>query len=179
MIFMLAPAPNMTFASLPSGSTYVSDQDGLVRITNASIADQLALQLAGCLALNPVVANGFLGKLIGANFNVTTDQQIPIAGTGNARFRITKITAENTSLNGMSTAAGGIYTAASKGGTAIVASGQVYIGLSTADTALDLTLAVPTKILEPAIANSLYLSLTTAQGAAATADLYIFGDVYS
>jgi hypothetical protein len=179
MIFMLAPAPTMTFASLPSGSTYVSDQDGLVRIANDSIADQLALQLAGCVTLNPVVANGFIGKLPAANFNVTTDQQIPITGTGNARIRVTRITAENTSVNGMSTAAGGIYTAASKGGTAIVASGQVYTGLSNADTALDLTLAVPWNILEPAIAISLTLSLTTPQGAPATADIYIFGDVYS
>jgi hypothetical protein len=57
-IFLLAPAPNMQFASLPSGSTYLSDTNGLIIVANGSIADQLALVEAGCITLNPVPGGG-------------------------------------------------------------------------------------------------------------------------
>jgi hypothetical protein len=50
---MLAPSPNMTFAGCPSSSTYVSDQHGVIAITNGSAADQTALQGAGCYTLLP------------------------------------------------------------------------------------------------------------------------------
>jgi hypothetical protein len=179
IIYMLAPGPNMVFTSTPSGSVYTADGNGLITILSGSVADQAALQLAGCYTLNAVPNVRFLGKLIGANFNVTTDQQILITASGSWRFRIKAITAENTSVPGMSTAAGGIYPAAGKSGTAIVAAGQVYTGMTNADTALDLTLAVPNQIYEPAVANTVFFSLTTPQGAAATADLYAWGDVYT
>jgi hypothetical protein len=77
----------------------------------------------------------------------------------------------------MSTAVGGVYTAASKGGSALVANTQAYTGLTNALTALDLTLALPNLIL--AAGTPLYLSLTTAQGAAATVDLAVFGQVFT
>lgn len=54
MILILAPAANMTFASLPSGSTYVSDANGLVYVTNNSVSDQAALVAAGCKTLTPI-----------------------------------------------------------------------------------------------------------------------------
>lgn len=54
-IVLLAPAPNMVFAAMPSGATYVSNQYGLVTITNGSVADQQALVNAGgCLTLSPI-----------------------------------------------------------------------------------------------------------------------------
>lgn len=53
-IFLLAPAPNMAFASLPSGSTYLSDENGLIVITNGSVADEAALIAAGCAPLAPL-----------------------------------------------------------------------------------------------------------------------------
>jgi hypothetical protein len=53
-IVLLAPAPGMTFVAMPSGSTYVSDANALVVVTNASVADELALIAAGCLPLEPV-----------------------------------------------------------------------------------------------------------------------------
>jgi hypothetical protein len=75
----------------------------------------------------PALSSGMLlGRIIGANMNVTTDQ--PFVMTNYAAlnpFRITKITAKNASIS-LTTAAGGVYPAASKGGTAIVAAGQVY-----------------------------------------------------
>lgn len=53
MILMLAPAPDMSFPGMPSGSTYVSNQYGLITILNDSVADQTALQDAGCYTLSP------------------------------------------------------------------------------------------------------------------------------
>lgn len=126
----------------------------------------------------PYVGTGMLlGRIIGANMNVSTDQPFVLTNWAALNsFRITKITAKNASTS-LTTAAGGVYTAASKGGTAIVAAGQVYTSLSAATIALDLTLAAGTTVY--AKGGAPILSLTTPQGAAVTADLYLFGDVYS
>lgn len=132
---------------------------------------QLVNSLTGSLPTN------LIGRLLSANFNSTADQAIEMFNALEQRFRVTKITVENTSVNGMNTAVGGIYPAASKGGTALVANTQVYTGLTNANTALDLTLATPNAI-QPGN-TTLYFSLTTPQGAAATADIYVFGDIYT
>lgn len=52
-IVLLAPAAGMTFAGMPSGSTYVSNQYGLVFITNNSVADEAALIAVGCALIYP------------------------------------------------------------------------------------------------------------------------------
>lgn len=115
--------------------------------------------------------NPFLGVLRGADMNVDTDQAIAI---NSARYIIRRIVAQNASIS-LTLAAGGIYTAAVKGGTAIVTAAQVYSALSAASKFLDLTLiaALGTDILT---VTTLFLSLTTAQGAAATCDFFILGD---
>ena len=111
-----------------------------------------------------------IGKLIGANMNVTTDQAIPITRIGTQKYLITKIFVTNASTS-LTAADGGIYTATSKGGTAIVAAAQVYTALTAATVGLDLTLAVNNTYT----LDNIYLSLTGAQGGAATADIYVFG----
>lgn len=111
-----------------------------------------------------------LGSLIGADMNVTTDQAIPITRIGSQKYLITKIVVTNASTS-LTAADGGIYTATSKGGTAIVAAAQVYTALTAATVALNLTLAVNNTYT----LNNIYLSLTGAQGGAATADIYVFG----
>jgi hypothetical protein len=125
----------------------------------------------------PHVSSGMLlGRLIGANMNETTDQPFVLTSWAALNpFRITKITAKNASVS-LTTAEGGLYPAAAKGGTAIVASTQLFSTLTAAAIALDLTLAVPNTVY--AKGGEAVLSLTTAQGAAATADFYLFGDVY-
>lgn len=117
-----------------------------------------------------------LFKLQAADFNVTTDQSfVPIGGVVPNNYRITSIratiTPSSTTTN-LTTAAGGIYTAASKGGSAIVAAAQAYSGLASLATGLDLTIAAAGA--QP-LTTTPILSLTTAQGAAATVDLYIMG----
>lgn len=109
-----------------------------------------------------------LGRLLGANMNSTADQAITI---GASTYVITQVLATNASTS-LTLAAGGLYTAASKGGTALVAAAQVYSGLTASGLTLNLTLAAVALRRTEA---TLYLSLTLAQGGAATADLYLLG----
>lgn len=123
------------------------------------------------------------GSLLGANMNVTTDQAIPIS-VPSGLYMFDSILVTNPSVS-LTTAAGGLYTAASKGGVAVVASGQAYSGLTTkaANTtgnALLLTIATAGNTtafdgyLYSDRIQTLYLSLTTPQGAAATADFRVY-----
>lgn len=114
--------------------------------------------------------NILLGKLTAGNFNSTADQAISI---GSSQYIVRRIIATNASIS-LTTAAGGIYAAASKT-TALVAAAQVYSALTSPTKYLDLTLTalVGTDVRTE---NTLYLSLTTPQGAAATGDIYIIGD---
>ena len=111
-----------------------------------------------------------LFQLISANMNITTDQAFTKL-LGFTNFLITRIRAANSS-GSLTTAAGGIYTGATKGGNALVAAGQAYATLTGATIGLDLTIA--------AVGNGLQtvtpiLSLTTGQGSAMTCDMYIMG----
>ena len=118
-----------------------------------------------------------LGKLIGADMNSTSDQRI-VMFSNPSKFILRRIVVTNASIS-LTTAAGGVYTAASKGGTAVVASSQAYSSLSASTLFLDLTLSTTgsaSTTVKSSIPN-LYLSLTTAQGAAATADVYVYGDI--
>ena len=114
-----------------------------------------------------------LGKLLNVDLNITTDQIIPIINA--SKYVVRSIVVTNASVNlSASLAAGGLYSASSKGGTAIVAAAQLYTALTSASVASNLTIAVG------AIARtetSLFFSLTTANGSAATVDIYLFGDV--
>lgn len=173
MSMMLSVIPARTFV-VSSGNVYVADQFGVIQNVSTS-ADQQDLIDAGCAVLTPTPTN-LLGKLLQADFNVVTDQPITFPLASNVKYRITKITVLNTTVNGMGTAAGGLYTGAGKTGSAIVAAGQVYTGLTNPLTALNLTLALPNLVL--AAGTLLYFSLTTPQGAAAKADIYVYGDTY-
>lgn len=119
-------------------------------------------------------SSGILGSLIGANMNATTDQPFKtFYDLTKGTFAVSKILATNASLS-MTTAAGGIYSAAAKGGSAIVAAGQAYTGLTVATSLLSLTIATAGSNQVFSVAP--ILSLTTPQGAAATADFYLVGD---
>lgn len=86
-IVLLAPAPNMTFMSLPSGSSYTSNQYALVTITNGSIADEEALIAAGCQALNGGLVTtvaALPSSIAGSNAYVTDSTVTLASGLGNA-----------------------------------------------------------------------------------------------
>lgn len=117
-------------------------------------------------------ANRLIGKLTSANFNSTADQAIKIDAS---KYIIRRIIVTNASTS-LTLAAGGVYDAASKGGNAVVGSTQIYTGLTGSTKYTDLTLA---SILstDTLTAATLYFALTTGQGGAASADIYIFGEV--
>lgn len=135
---------------------------------------RLIVVLAALLALAvPARAQSVrIGQLNGANFNSTADQAIQIPF---GRYVIRRITVQNCSTS-LTLAVGGFYTAASKGGTAIVANTQVYTALTSTTKFLDVT---PAAILTTDVltAPTVYLSLTTGQGSAATCNVAIFGDI--
>lgn len=123
------------------------------------------------------------GVVKGVNMNVTTDQAIPIS-VPTASYTISAIEVSAPSVS-LTTAAGGVYSAASKGGVAIVAAGQAYSALTTnaanaTGNTLFLTISaagLTTRFNGPTQAtpiSTIYLSLTTGQGAAATANVRVF-----
>lgn len=183
--------------------------------------------------LHIVGAESLLGSLMGANFNITTDNTIPLINSGvtvtisssstttvtvasttgvragmllkqgtlssvitsvtnsttlvvadnlawaaaaavaGTKFMLTRIAVTNASIS-LTTAAGGVYTGTSKGGTAVVAASQVYSACTAASKVALLTLDAA-GTADTFAQQNLYLNLTTPQGAAATADVYVYG----
>lgn len=117
-----------------------------------------------------------IGVKLAANFNITADQAVTLAA---GSYVITGVIVAKASIS-LTTAAGGVYTSAAKGGTAIVAAGQTYTALTGATTDIQICTMAATPTVSGtttgAIAGgTVYLSLTTGQGAAATADVFVFG----
>jgi hypothetical protein len=171
---MLAPSAYFQ-QEASSGVLYSADAQGL--ITSVSQLDIRDLMGGGC-ELVGVSSQGLIGRLLGADMNVTTDQPIAMFMDPSSFYRITKISAKNASVS-LTTAAGGIYPAVSKGGTAIVAATSVnFNGLTASNLVEDLTIvSTPGKTEYPGT-TTWFLSLTTAQGAAANCDLYLYGDMW-
>jgi hypothetical protein len=149
-----------------SGTSYKPDANGIYTVATPD-ADYLIRQ--GWI--QPLTLN-IIGMLLGANMNSTADQLIPLYVPATTLYRVNKVTVTNASVS-LTTAVGGLYTGAGKTGSALVANSQVYSALTTGLKAVDLTLALNQRDVAGTL---LYLSLTTAQGAAATADVYVYGD---
>lgn len=115
-----------------------------------------------------------LFRLTGANMQSTADQQFTKQG-GFTLFMPTFIVAIRRTGGTTGTCAGGIYPAAAKAGTALVANTQNWVTLSTTNKIVSATLAAGT--LTDAQNATPYFALTTGSTAAATADVYIFGTV--
>ena len=130
---------------------------------------------AGAAKWFPHATQVLLASLIGANMNVTTDQPlIPRFDLTALKYAVNSILVTNASLS-LTTAVGGVYTAAAKAGTAIVAATQAYSGLTVSTSLLAATIAAAGSASVFSVAP--ILSLTTAQGAAATVDVYLIGTV--
>lgn len=111
-----------------------------------------------------------LFSLIDADMNVITDQAFVPAWDFD-EYLITEIRCSNPSLS-LTAADGGIYQAAAKAGDPIVAAAQVYTTLTATGMGMSLTLTAEGR---GRLNTTPFLSLTGAQGAAATADFYILG----
>jgi len=113
-----------------------------------------------------------LGSAIGVNLNLGTnvDQLIYMIDTP-TKFRVRAIAMTNGSIN-PTTARFAIYTAAAGGGVQVV--NTVTPSLASAPVVQDLTIGSTNTITGT---GNLYLYLTTPQSAAATVDIYVYGDI--
>lgn len=112
---------------------------------------------------------GHLALIKGASMTVTTDQAMTML-TLPPKYQVTSIYATNCTAS-PSGDVGGIYTAASKGGTAIVSAGQTYAALASATAIQALTNNATTSSLAVA---QFYFSLTTAT-TGGPCDVYVDG----
>jgi membrane-bound inhibitor of C-type lysozyme len=168
--YQCAPLQQITVSPYPTGATYVADSAGIVSGVNPN--DNTALLNGGCQLIG-AGGSTICGELLNANMNVTTDQPMNWFVAPNQWYRLVKITALNASRSYASgAAAGGFYTAASKGGTAVVAATQAYTALTktTATASLDLTLVSGAGTLGTWQNTPLYFALTAADGSAGTMD---------
>ncbi len=159
-----------------AGSGVNSDITQLTGLTTALSVAQggTGAQGVSAAAKNLSTTYRLLAKITGANMNSTADQAITGLPT---KWIPRRITAQNASIS-LTTAAGGFYTGAGKTGTVIVPAAQVYTALTAAskwkDLTIDSTSGGPTT--DVLSATTIYFALTTPQGAAATADIYIWGE---
>src|SRR5205814_5731032 len=110
IISLQAPGPNIAFGTAPSGSTYISDANGLVIIGNGSVGDELYLLGAGCLALVPGGFGANAGQT-GTSYTVqATDLAQEIVCTNAGAF----------TLNLPKTMPAGFAVAATQGGAGTV-----------------------------------------------------------
>jgi hypothetical protein len=137
---------------------------------SALAADPQLWALDGTWRYPQAGSSRVIGTLRSANFNSTADQAIPIPAQI-IKWAPTAIWVTNCSVS-MTLAVGGIYPAVSKGGIALVAATQAYSAATASTILVPSVLAVTTTAYT---INTVYLSLTTAQGAAATCDVYVIG----
>lgn len=119
---------------------------------------------------NPVNFSTPLFVIRAANMTLTTDQAFTkmFAGT----LWIPQFIYANRISGAFGVACvGGIYNTTAKGGTAMVAAAQVWSALTGSLTSVTATLA--TTVIQNT--STPYLSLTTGNTGALTADLFIFG----
>ena len=101
------------------------------------------------------------------NCNVVADTVLPIINTSSYSISNVIFTDASTSLT---TAAAGLFTAPSAGGTAIVANAALS-ALTTASVMSQRTVASTAA----QTGQNLYFNVATAQGAAATCDVFVYG----
>lgn len=111
----------------------------------------------------------------GVNVNATGDTPLPLINT--TQFSVFQVVFTNASIS-LTTATAGVFTAVAAGGTAIVANAALS-GL-TGPTIVSQRTIASTAVAQGVPANpNLYLNVGTAQGAAATMDVYVYGYDFS
>jgi len=108
-----------------------------------------------------------LASYQGVNVNATGDTVLPIVNTTN--YSVSNVIFTNASTS-LTTAAAGLFTAPSAGGTGIVANAAL--------SALSASTVVSQRTVASTAAQTgqnLYVNVGTAQGAAATMDVYVYG----
>ena len=122
------------------------------------------------LATNQAIR--LLAVATGVNVNATGDQAVlPIINSSN--YSVSNVVFTNASVS-LSSAAAGLFTAPSAGGTGVVANAALS-ALTGATVVSQRTVASTAT----QTSQNLYLNVGTAQGAAATMDVYVYGYDFS
>lgn len=108
-----------------------------------------------------------LASYQGVNVNATGDTVLPINNTNS--YGVSNVIFTNASVS-LTTAAAGLFTAPSAGGTGIVA--NAALSALTASTVVSQRTVASTALQT---GQNLYVNVGTAQGAAATMDVYVYG----
>lgn len=108
-----------------------------------------------------------LASYQGVNVNATGDTVLPINNTNS--YGVSNVIFTNASVS-LTTAAAGLFTAPSAGGTGIVA--NAALSAMTASTVVSQRTVASTALQT---GQNLYVNVGTAQGAAATMDVYVYG----
>jgi hypothetical protein len=113
-----------------------------------------------------------LAVATGVNVNATGDQAV-LRIINAQNYSVSNVVFTNASIS-LSTAAAGLFTAPSAGGTGIVANAALsaLTGSTIVSQRTVASTATPTSQI-------LYLNVGTAQGAAATMDVYVYGYDFS
>jgi hypothetical protein len=117
------------------------------------------------LATNQAIR--LLASYQGVNVNATGDTVLPILNTGS--YSVSNVIFTNASTS-LTTALAGVFTAPSAGGTGIVANAALS-ALTGATVVSQRTVASTAA----QTGQNLYVNVGTAQGAAATMDVYVYG----
>ena len=113
-----------------------------------------------------------LGVATGVNVNTTGDSAV-IQIVNSTNYSVYQVIFVNASTS-LTTAAAGVWTAANKGGTNIVA--NAALSANTGPTIVSQATVATTNTQS---SQNLYVNVGTAQGAAATVDVYVFGYDFS
>jgi hypothetical protein len=122
------------------------------------------------LATNQAIR--LLAVATGVNVNATGDQAVlPILNSTN--YSVSNVVFTNASVS-LSSAAAGLFTAPSAGGTGVVA--NAALSAMTGSTVVSQRTVASTATQS---GQNLYLNVGTAQGATATMDVYVYGYDFS
>jgi hypothetical protein len=122
------------------------------------------------LATNQAIR--LLAVAIGVNVNATGDQAT-LQINNSTNYSVSNVVFTNASVS-LTTAAAGLFTAPSAGGTAIVS--NAALTALTGSTVVSQRTVASTATQS---AQNLYLNVGTAQGATATMDVYVYGYDFS
>lgn len=120
------------------------------------------------------VRNDLIGNLTAVDLNTAGDTLIPImTQSAGMRYRVRSIVLENASIS-LTTATAGVFTSA--GGIGTVAADQALSAATTADKFVALTIS-GLGLTDVLTGIDLYFRVGTPQGAAATGNLWLFGEI--
>jgi hypothetical protein len=108
-----------------------------------------------------------LASAQGVNLNATGDTVLPVLNSG--RYSVSNVIVTNASIS-LTTAAAGLFSAPSAGGTGVVA--NAALSACTGSTIVSQRTVASTAALT---GLNLYFNVGTAQGAAATGDVFVYG----